>query len=187
MIKNKSQITIDALLLTTVIIVGAVFLSLYMFNLFSNTQKSIQETSVFSITSISFIPKIPVAPIGTSYQGTFNINIYSSSIPSFNQLILVQNVNNNSIASSSTCPSYAMFKGFPTNGMICTQLSSGETILPEGNNQYIITYSGALYNITAYEHSEQSNGYINYLIFNQNGKIFYEKLTPTIPVSISVT
>jgi len=183
----KLQNTIDTLIITTILIIGAIIFVGFALNLFSTSQTAIQETNIYTVSSISFLPKTPIAPIGSSYSGSFTLDIYSSSIPSFDQLILVQNSYNESISSSSTCPSYAMFKGFPTNGMICTDLSSGETVLPEGNNQYILTYSGAKYNITAYDQSNESNGYISYIVFNQNGKISYEELTPTVPVSISAT
>ena len=154
-----------------------------MLKVFSGAQNSVSSTNVYAITSISFIPNTPIHPFGSNYIGTFTINIYSSTIPSFSQLFLVENVNS-SISSSLTCPSYIQFKGFPSNGLICVNLMSHETILPEGNNQYILSYTNALYNITAYNEANTSQAYIQYIIFNQNGKYSYEKLTPEIPVSI---
>lgn len=182
---RKTQNTIDTLILTTVLIIGAVVLIAFVLSLYSKSQSSIQSTNLYTTTSIQFLPKTPIKPLKSSYLGTFTINIYSSSVPSFSEMILVQNSYNSIISSSSTCPSYAMFKGFPANAMICTDLNSNQTIMPEGNNEYILSYTGMPYNITAYNQSNQSKGYISYIIFNQNGKFFYEKLTPTIPVSIT--
>lgn len=181
----KIQNTIDTLIVTTILIVAAIIFVGFALGLFSSSQTSIQNTNIYAISSIAFYPQRPIAPIGSSYNGSFTLNIYSSSVPSFSELFLVQDSYNSIISSSSTCPSYVMFKGFPTNSMICMDLSSGETILPEGNNQYILTYTGVKYNITAYNQSIKSQGYINYIVFNQNGKISYEELTPTVPVSVS--
>ena len=181
----KAQNSIDTIIVLTVLVIGAMIFAAFAFGLFSSSQNSIQNTNIYSITSIAFLPKTPIAPIGTSYSGSFTINVYSSSVPSFSDIALIQNVDNSSISSSSTCPSYDMFKGFPTNSMVCTILSTGETILPEGDNQYILTYDGALYNEMAYNQSNSSQGYVEYVVFNQNGKVSYEKLTPSVPVLIS--
>lgn len=181
---KKAQDSVDVLIVTSILVIGALIFAGFALGIFSFTQSSIQDTNLYTISSISFAPQEPIAPIGSSYLGSFTLNVYSSSIPSFGELVLVQNSNNSSISSSSTCPAYVFFKGFPSNS-ICTLLSTGETVLPEGNNQYILTYSSEKYNITAYGQSNESNGYVDYIVFNQNGKISYEQLTPTVPISIS--
>lgn len=181
---SKAQNTIDTLIVLTVLILAAIIFAGYVFGLFSSSQKSIENTNIYDISSISFLPKTPIAPIGSDYYGEFTINIYSSSIPSFDNLFIVQKVSNSSIISSSTCPQYIMFVGFPQKSIICTNLSSNETVLPEGNSEYILTYGGSLYNITAYNQANDSTGYADYVVFNQNGKISFEQLLPSIPILI---
>lgn len=184
MANKKLQNTIDTLLLTVVLVIGAITVVGLMLGIFSKAQNSVSNTNVYSITSISFNANKPMVPLGNNYTGTFTINIYSSTIPSFSQLFLVESVNS-SISSSLTCPQYIQFQGFPSNGLICIALTSHETILPEGNNQYILSYTNAQYNITAYNYANNSQAYIKYIIFNQNGRYSYEKLVPEIPISIS--
>jgi len=184
----KGQVTIDASLLAfTLVVVATLFIG-YMFYIYNKASSGIQSAYVFSVQSISFSPRLPLSPYNNvSYPGTFTLNIYSSSTPSFDNIILIQPTSNALISSASTCQGY-MFNGFPQNGMICNPLAGQFQILPEGNNQYLIVVSNSFYNITEYDASNSTSfigGYVKYIEVVRNGKISYEQLTPEIPVEIS--
>jgi hypothetical protein len=183
----KAQNTIDTSLVTAVLVIAAIMFVSYLFFLYNGVSQNIQNSYVFSVQSVSFSPKLPLSPFhNVSYPGTYTISIYSSSSPSFENIILIQPANS-SIASSSTCNGY-MFNGFPQNGMICDSLAGDFNILPEGNNQYLIIVNNSFYNITEYDASNSTSstgGYIKYIEVVRNGKISYEELTPEIPVQIS--
>jgi len=184
----KGQITIDASLLLMTLVIGAIAFIGYLFYLYNSASSSIQNAYVFSVQSISFSPRLPLSPYNkVSYPGTYTLSIYSSSVPSFDNLILIQPTSNTLVSSASTCKGY-MFNGFPQNGMICDALAGQFQILPEGNNQYLIVVSNSFYNITEYEASNSTSsvgGYVEYIEAVRNGKISYEQLIPEIPVEIS--
>ena len=182
----KGQITIETALIASTLVIGAIVIIVWLFGLFSTTTTGITQTSIYGLTSIGFSPNSPIVPsFNGTYPGTFTINIYSTTQPSFSALTLVQNTGGSSLNSNSTCPSYVRFQGFPAKGLVCITLSNPISI-PGGNDQYIITYSNALYNITAYNQANQTaSAYISYVVFSQNGKTSFERLTPPIPVGVS--
>jgi hypothetical protein len=184
----KGQITIDASLLTMTVVIAAVILISYLLFIYNSTSSDIKNSYVFSIQSISFSPRLPLSPYNdVSYPGSYTLSIYSSSTPSFDNIILIQPSSNTLVSSKSTCSGY-MFNGFSQNGMICDPLAGQFQILPEGNDQYLIIASNSFYNITEYEASNSSSsvgGYVKYIEVVINGKISYQELNPEIPVEIS--
>jgi len=184
----KAQNTIDTSLLIVALVVGAVIFISIAFYVYNGAYKNIQNAYIFSVQSISFSPRLPLSPYNNvSYPGTYTFSIYSSSTPSFENIILIQPSSNTLVSSTSTCSGY-MFNGFPQNGMICDSLAGQFQILPEGNDQYLIIVSNSFYNITEYDASNSTSsvgGYVKYIEAVKNGKISYEELNPEIPVEIS--
>ena len=184
----KAQNTIDTSLLLIPLSIGAIIVISYFLFFYNNASNSIQNAYVFSLQSISFSPDIPLYPYAnTLYPGTYTISIYSSTPPSFDNIVLIQPSPNTLVSSTSTCNGF-MFNGFPPNGIICDSLAGDFQILPEGNNQYLIIVNNSFYNITEYDASNSissNGGKVEYVEVIKNGKISYQKINPEIQVQIS--
>lgn len=183
----KAQTTIETTLIAVALIIGAIIVIVFVLSLLSKSQQSISTSTIYTVTSVGFSPRLPLAPFdNTSYFGTVTLSMYSSTPPSFAYMVLMQNLNNSSINSSKTCPSYIQFTGFPKTSYVCIFLNKYSSILPEGGDQYILTFTNVQYNITAFNISNSTeNGQIGYVYFNNNGKGSYTQLNP--PLTITIT
>ncbi len=178
----KAQITIEYIVLAIALIAISLVAIAFFFGLFSAASNNVSSTSIYGIESLYFYPLAGQGIGATNYIGEMEINLYTTSPTNFNNVYLIQTVNN-SIATN--CPSYVKFSGFPSNGLMCISLGVANQTLNEGNNQYLITFSNVAYNGTAFTEMNVSNSqYAKYIVFNQNGKYLYEQLTQEPVINI---
>lgn len=179
----KAQTTVEystllsGLLILTIIIIGI------MFGVFYKTSSQIQSTNVYSFQNIYFYPASGQGENLSSYLGTTELNVLTTSATSFSDVYLIQNTLNSSV--KTNCPSNIQFSGFPQTGLICIALGKPSTILSESNNLYLFDFSNTTYNGTAFRAMNNTDSqYIEYAVFNINGKIYYDKLSPELQISI---
>ena len=181
----KLQLTIEMVIIVLAIIISCVIVIMFIYTFFVSAQQTIQSTNLYEIQNIAYSKTGTFNGLGTTL-GTASISLYSFKQPEVSGIYLIESVLNSSASSSTTCPAYIQYKGFPKTGITCIYLENLVSTLPNGNDEYILNYNNVEYNTSSYTTTLDSVGsYIQYVVFNINGKYSYEKLTPEIQLQLS--
>ena len=182
--KTKMQSTFEftalqaGLLILTIMIIG------FLYYYYSTISNSISSTNLYSISSIYFYGNPGQGSQSPYIYGTLQLSIFSPRTPDFSssQSYLIQSMNS---SFSSNC-NISGISAFTTNGYYCLSLSNPSSILPEGNNKYLIEFTGVTYNTTAYNIMNTTEpSTISYFVVNLNGKYAVQKISPPDSIQIS--
>lgn len=179
----KAQSTFEFTSLQVGLLIITVLVLAFFYYYFSVIGNSITSTNLYSISSIYFYPSPGQSSQVANIYGTLQISVFSPKVPGFSssESYLIQKTNS-SFASNCNIPGISAFS---SNGYYCVNLPPESSELPEGNDKYLLEFTGIIYNTTAYTimNSTEPTSIIYYII-NLNGKYAVQKINP--PVSIQI-
>jgi hypothetical protein len=189
-IKFKGQAIYENTWILILATIGVALFFAFVVVVITSEQGQIQNTNIFNFQNAVFYPNPSIAnSICLCYKGISNINVLSNQVPSITNVYLVENISYNSTTdslSSSSCPLSIKFPGFPSSGVECIYLGVPSSVLPSGNDQYIMVFNSTTYNETALKlENTTESAPIIYAIFMINGGLKYEILEPKIYMQIN--